>query len=79
MVFALEQVVLYGNGFTYDDKSNMSLFDCETACRNNCSCTAYAATTYNRTGCTLYGQDVNLQKTLSSLDQAYMVRQFKGG
>ncbi|KAL2462697.1 G-type lectin S-receptor-like serine/threonine-protein kinase CES [Forsythia ovata] len=45
------------NGDSYRfDENNMSLFDCQDKCRQNCSCVAYASLTLNGTGCEIWSK-----------------------
>ncbi|PIM98813.1 Serine/threonine protein kinase [Handroanthus impetiginosus] len=43
-----------GSGYRYDQNENMSLFDCEVKCRQNCSCIAFASLNNDGTGCEIF-------------------------
>ncbi|PIN05910.1 Non-specific serine/threonine protein kinase [Handroanthus impetiginosus] len=43
-----------GSGYRDDQDENMSLFDCEVKCRQNCSCIAFASPNNDGTGCEIF-------------------------
>ncbi|XP_041002127.1 G-type lectin S-receptor-like serine/threonine-protein kinase CES101 isoform X2 [Juglans microcarpa x Juglans regia] len=52
-----------GEGFNFDGKYNLSLFDCRVNCLNNCSCIAYAYSDYNQTSCTIWIRGGNFEES----------------
>ncbi|PIN05636.1 Serine/threonine protein kinase [Handroanthus impetiginosus] len=53
------QGFIIGSGYRYDQNENMSLFDCEVKCRQNCSCIAFASLDNYRTGCEIFNKDTS--------------------
>ncbi|CAK9185675.1 unnamed protein product [Ilex paraguariensis] len=51
-----DQGFVYGDGFKYDERSNLSFYDCKQICWNNCSCVACASTSLNGTGCEIWSR-----------------------
>ncbi|PIN19292.1 Non-specific serine/threonine protein kinase [Handroanthus impetiginosus] len=50
--------LISGSGYQYDQNENMSLFDCEVKCRQNCSCIAFASLNNNGTGCEIFDKGI---------------------
>ncbi|KAM7483740.1 hypothetical protein LguiB_008323 [Lonicera macranthoides] len=71
--FIRRQGVIYGDGIKFDESKNYSVFDCQAICTNDCSCVAYASTSYNKTGCQTWRKGRRFQATTNPLDLAYMV------
>ncbi|XP_027337533.1 G-type lectin S-receptor-like serine/threonine-protein kinase At1g67520 [Abrus precatorius] len=46
--------VMLGNGFKFDEKDNLTNFDCWMKCLNNCSCEAYSYVNQDQTGCEIW-------------------------
>lgn len=57
-------------GFKFPDRDNLSLFDCQAKCFNNCSCVAFASANDDGTGCEIWTQGSFF--TADSLSQRYM-------
>ncbi|XP_071729276.1 G-type lectin S-receptor-like serine/threonine-protein kinase At1g67520 [Rutidosis leptorrhynchoides] len=47
---------IYGDEYVYDEKYNLTLYDCKRICWYNCSCKAYTYANANRVGCKTYGK-----------------------
>ncbi|KAL2462692.1 G-type lectin S-receptor-like serine/threonine-protein kinase CES [Forsythia ovata] len=50
---------IFGDSYRFDENYNMSLFDCQDKCAQNCSCVAYASLTLNGTGCEIWSKDLS--------------------
>ncbi|KAG7997844.1 hypothetical protein I3843_01G229900 [Carya illinoinensis] len=61
--FERRKGAMSGEGFHFNGNYNLSLFDCQVECLNNCSCIAYAYTDYNQTSCTIWIKGVNFKES----------------
>ncbi|KAL2539250.1 G-type lectin S-receptor-like serine/threonine-protein kinase [Abeliophyllum distichum] len=60
---------IFDDGYRFDENYNMSLFDCQDKCAQNCSCFAYASLTLNGTGCEIWSKDLSFYTSGSPMNR----------
>ncbi|XP_071733265.1 G-type lectin S-receptor-like serine/threonine-protein kinase CES101 [Rutidosis leptorrhynchoides] len=53
---ASKEGYIYMDEYLYDERYNLTLYDCKRLCWSNCSCVAYTYANENRAGCKTFGK-----------------------
>ncbi|XP_058005431.1 G-type lectin S-receptor-like serine/threonine-protein kinase CES101 isoform X2 [Hevea brasiliensis] len=72
--FEARKGFMSAEGQKFDQSYNLSLFDCQAECLNNCSCAAYAYTSVNQTVCELWGQEITFTKKHDETRVIYVLK-----
>jgi len=74
--------VMSREGYKFDERENLTDFDCWMKCLNNCSCEAYSYVNHDATGCEIWSKDMAKFLATNNLTgggrQIYFIRQNKG-
>ncbi|KAL2462698.1 G-type lectin S-receptor-like serine/threonine-protein kinase CES [Forsythia ovata] len=70
---------MLGDGYRFDENYNLSIFDCQDKCEQNCSCVAYASrTTQYRTGCEIWNKETNFYPSGYADREIYILKRDTG-
>nr|XP_043637912.1 G-type lectin S-receptor-like serine/threonine-protein kinase CES101 [Erigeron canadensis] len=63
---------IYTDEYEYDERHNLTLYDCKRLCWTNCTCIAYSYATKNREGCKIYRQMIYNPVEVDKVAQYYI-------
>ncbi|CAI9773617.1 unnamed protein product [Fraxinus pennsylvanica] len=70
---------MLGDGYRYGENYNLSIFDCQDKCEQNCSCVAYASrTTLYGTGCEIWSKETNFYPSGYADREIYILKRDTG-
>ncbi|KAL2462699.1 G-type lectin S-receptor-like serine/threonine-protein kinase CES [Forsythia ovata] len=70
---------MLGDGYIFGESHNLSIFDCQDKCEQNCSCVAYASrTTQYGTGCEIWSKETNFYASGYADREIYVLKRDTG-
>lgn len=76
--FEAKKGFMSAEGQKFMESSNLSSFDCQAKCLNNCSCAAYAYSSANQTVCEIWSQGITFTEKYDETRVIYVLRGKKG-
>ncbi|OAY36755.1 G-type lectin S-receptor-like serine/threonine-protein kinase CES101 isoform X2 [Manihot esculenta] len=72
--FEAKKGFMSAEGQKFMESSNLSSFDCQAKCLNNCSCAAYAYSSANQTVCEIWSQGITFTEKYDETRVIYVLR-----